>query len=537
MDPVDDPPEELHPARRVPVHQQLRPGVRLGQLRGRARQGAGDWSATTTFRAAAGAGAQARASTSASASRPGSRSAASARARQRRRATGGLALVESAQVRVHPTGSAQVFVGTHAHGQGHETTFAQIAADTLGRAVRHRSRFATATPPRARRSATARTAAAAWRSAAWPCARPAKKIVDKAHEDRRAHLLEASPDDIVFDQGRFHVKGNPGKRQDDGRGRLRVLRRAACPRASTTASRPIAYFDPPNFVWPFGAHICVVEVDPETGGVDLQKYVAVDDCGNVINPMIVEGQLHGGIAQGIAQALFEEVVYDPETGQLMTGSLIDYLVPTANEIPDADARPHGHARPDQRARRQGHRRGGHDRRPAPRSSTPSSMRSSHWASPTSTCRPARIGCGSRFSDAQPGRSARMIPAAFDYQRASSVDEAVAAAGAGRRDAKVLAGGHSLIPLMRLRLAQPSDAGRHQRPRARARLHSPRQRHAAHRRAHAPLPDRRLSGRQAVAAAAGRGGGRSRRRRRCAAWAPSAACWRTPIRRATTARWR
>ena len=86
-------------------------------------------------------------------------------------------------------------------------------------------------------------------------------------------------------------------------------------------------------MWPFGAHICVVEVDPATGDVDLQKYVAVDDCGNVINPLIVEGQLHGGIAQGIAQALYEEVAYDPETGQLMTGSLIDYLVPTANEIP------------------------------------------------------------------------------------------------------------------------------------------------------------------------------------------------------------
>jgi carbon-monoxide dehydrogenase large subunit len=86
-------------------------------------------------------------------------------------------------------------------------------------------------------------------------------------------------------------------------------------------------------VWPFGAHVCVVEVDPSTGSVDLQKYVAVDDCGNIINPMVVEGQLYGGIAQGIAQALFEEVVYDPENGQLMTGTLVDYLVPTANEIP------------------------------------------------------------------------------------------------------------------------------------------------------------------------------------------------------------
>jgi carbon-monoxide dehydrogenase large subunit len=95
----------------------------------------------------------------------------------------------------------------------------------------------------------------------------------------------------------------------------------------------VAYFDPPNLVWPFGAHICVVEVDPETGAVEIQKYVAVDDCGNIINPTIVEGQIHGGVTQGIAQALFEEVVYDEESGQLKTGTLLDYSVPTANEIP------------------------------------------------------------------------------------------------------------------------------------------------------------------------------------------------------------
>src|SRR6202040_62967 len=95
----------------------------------------------------------------------------------------------------------------------------------------------------------------------------------------------------------------------------------------------IPYFPPPNFVWPFGCHVCVVEVDAETGGVDLQRYIAVDDCGNVINPMIVEGQLHGGIAQGIAQALFEEVAYDEESGQLLTGTMLDYLVPTMAEMP------------------------------------------------------------------------------------------------------------------------------------------------------------------------------------------------------------
>jgi carbon-monoxide dehydrogenase large subunit len=94
----------------------------------------------------------------------------------------------------------------------------------------------------------------------------------------------------------------------------------------------VAYFDPPNFVWPFGAHVCLVEVDPETGAVKMLKYVAVDDCGNVINPMIVEGQIHGGVAQGIAQALFEEVVY-ADDGTLKTGTLLDYGMPTANEMP------------------------------------------------------------------------------------------------------------------------------------------------------------------------------------------------------------
>src|SRR5438874_2202556 len=108
---------------------------------------------------------------------------------------------------------------------------------------------------------------------------------------------------------------------------------ASLPVGTDHGLEAISYFDPPNFVWPFGAHICLVEVDPATGSVEIQKYVAVDDCGNVINPLVVEGQLHGGIAQGIAQALYEEVAYDPETGQLLTGTLVDYLVPTANEIP------------------------------------------------------------------------------------------------------------------------------------------------------------------------------------------------------------
>ncbi len=245
-------------------------------------------------------------------------------------ATGGLALVESAQIRVHPTGTAQVYVGTHAHGQGHETTFAQIAADTLGLPydqieIRHGD---TAEGPAFGYGTYGSRSLAVGGMAVHTSA---KTIVEKATKIA-AHLLEASPDDIVFDQGRFHVKGNPGNAKTMGEVAFAAYG-ANLPAGVDHGLEATSYFDPPNFVWPFGAHICVVELDPVTGSVEIQKYVAVDDCGNIINPLVVEGQLHGGIAQGIAQALFEEVVYDPDTGQLMTGSLIDYLVPTINEIP------------------------------------------------------------------------------------------------------------------------------------------------------------------------------------------------------------
>jgi aerobic carbon-monoxide dehydrogenase large subunit len=245
-------------------------------------------------------------------------------------ATGGLALIESAQVRVHPTGTAQIVVGTHAHGQGHDTTFAQIAADTLGLPyesieIRHGD--------------TAEGAAFGYgtygsRSLAvggMAVRVSSQQIVAKAHKIA-SHLLEASPDDVVFDQGRFHVKGNPGSAKSMGEVAFAAYG-ANLPAGVDHGLEATAYFDPPNFVWPFGAHICIVEVDPATGSVEIQKYVAVDDCGTIINPLVVDGQLHGGIAQGIAQALYEEVAYDPDTGQLMTGTLADYLVPTANEIP------------------------------------------------------------------------------------------------------------------------------------------------------------------------------------------------------------
>jgi carbon-monoxide dehydrogenase large subunit len=245
-------------------------------------------------------------------------------------ATGGIALVESAQIRVHPTGSAQIIIGVHAHGQGHETTFAQIAADTLGLPydkieIRHGDTA---------EGAGFGMGTAGSRSLAvggMAVRVGAQQIVAKAQKIA-AHLLEASADDVVFDQGRFHVKGNPGNARTMAEVALAAFG-GSLPAGVDHGLEATSYFDPPNFVWPFGTHICLVEVDPRTGDVELLKYVAVDDCGTVINPLIVEGQLHGGIAQGIAQALYEEVAYDPETGQLLTGTLADYLVPTANEIP------------------------------------------------------------------------------------------------------------------------------------------------------------------------------------------------------------
>jgi carbon-monoxide dehydrogenase large subunit len=246
-------------------------------------------------------------------------------------ATGGLALVESAQVRVFPTGSVTVYVGTHSHGQGHDTTFPQIVADTLGIPydmieLRHGD---TAEGPAFGYGTYGSRSLAVGGMAVH---KASKKIVEKARK-LAAHIFEAAEEDVVFDQGQFYVKGSPDKRK--GMGEIAFASfGAGLPEGMEHGLEAVAYYDPSNFVWPFGTHIAVVEVDPETGAVDLKRYIAVDDCGNIINPMIVDGQLHGGIAQGIAQALFEEVVYDEESGQLKTGSLADYLVPTANEFPN-----------------------------------------------------------------------------------------------------------------------------------------------------------------------------------------------------------
>ena len=243
----------------------------------------------------------------------------------------GVALVESSQVRIHPTGGVSVYVGTHSHGQSHDTTFAQIVADTLGvpyESVELRHGDTAEGPAMGYGTYGSRSLAVGGMSILKSC----HKVVDKGKK-LAAHILEAAEEDIVFDQGRFSVKGSPDKSKAIGEIAFASYG-AGLPEGMEQGLEAVSYFDPPNFTWPFGAHICVVEVDATTGAVDMRKYIAVDDCGNVINPMIVDGQIHGGIVQGIAQALFEEVVYDDDSGQLRTGTLTDYLVPTANEMPE-----------------------------------------------------------------------------------------------------------------------------------------------------------------------------------------------------------
>lgn len=244
-------------------------------------------------------------------------------------ATGGVVLSESAQVKIHPAGGVSIYVGTHNHGQGNDTTHAQIAADALGvpmESIDIRHGDTNEGPGFGYGTYGSRSLAVGGIAILRSCG----KVIDKGKKVA-AHLLEAAEEDIVFDQGKFHVKGAPDKSK--ALGEVAFAAYGQLPAGMEQGLEAVAYFEPPNFVWPFGTHICVVEVDPETGAVDMQKYVAVDDCGNVINPTIVAGQLHGGIAQGIAQALFEEMVYDDESGQLKSATFIDYPMLTANEMP------------------------------------------------------------------------------------------------------------------------------------------------------------------------------------------------------------
>jgi len=236
---------------------------------------------------------------------------------------------ESATVRVHASGSATLYTGTSPHGQGHETGFAQIVADRLGIdpsqiEVIHGD---TQTGPFGLDTYGSRSLAVGGEAAA----RAAIKVADKA-KAIVAHQLEADPDDIELRDGKFIVRGSPEK----GMALAEVAGAAYVPENLPEGMEPgldeQSFYDPENFVFPFGAHACVVDVDAETGKVEIVRYVAVDDCGPAINPMLIDGQVHGGITHGLGQALYEQVVYDAD-GQLVTGTFVDYALATAAEMP------------------------------------------------------------------------------------------------------------------------------------------------------------------------------------------------------------
>jgi len=241
----------------------------------------------------------------------------------------GGGLWESSIVRFHPSGKVNVMVGISPHGQGEETTFAQIVANELGVGVDdvEITHGDTAKTPMGWGTYGSRGTAVG--SGALMGA--ISKIKDKA-KTLTAHLLEASPDDIEYADGKFFVKGSPDKFKTIQDVALMANVAWNMPKGMEPGLEASSFFDPPNFVYPFGAHIAVVEVDAETGEIALKRYIAVDDCGKVINPMIVEGQIHGGIAQGVGQALWEGAVYDDD-GQLLSGSMMDYAVPKAAFFP------------------------------------------------------------------------------------------------------------------------------------------------------------------------------------------------------------
>jgi carbon-monoxide dehydrogenase large subunit len=241
-------------------------------------------------------------------------------------------LWESAIVRFHPSGKVNVFIGASPHGQGEETTFAQIVADELGVDVNDVKvvHGDTDTTPMGWGTYGSRTTAVGGAA----LATAVKKIKDKA-KALTAHLLEASPEDIDYQEGRFFVKGTPARAKTIQEIALMANVAWNLPQGMEAGLEATSFYDPPNFVYPFGTHIAVVEIDAETGQVALKRYVAVDDCGPQINPMIVEGQVHGGVVQGVGQALWEGAVYD-ESGQLLTGSLADYAIPRADMLPEIE---------------------------------------------------------------------------------------------------------------------------------------------------------------------------------------------------------
>lgn len=236
---------------------------------------------------------------------------------------------DAAQIRIAPTGKVVVAAGTSPHGQGHATTFAQIASDDLGIPVDDIEVIFgdTELSPLGMDTYGSRSLAVGGVAVH----RAAMKIVEKARKIA-AHELEVSEDDLDYDAGTFTVKGAPDKAKTVAEVAFSAWTAHNLPDGLEPNLGATAAYDPENFVFPYGAHICAVEVDTETGRVEVIKYVAVDDVGRIINPQIVDGQVMGGVIQGIAEALFEEAVYD-DNGNLLTGTLTNYEVPAASDLP------------------------------------------------------------------------------------------------------------------------------------------------------------------------------------------------------------
>lgn len=239
----------------------------------------------------------------------------------------GIKMFDSCEIRVHPTGKAIARLGTKSQGQGHETTYAQIIAQELGIPAEHIQieEGDTDTAPYGLGTYASRSTPTAGAAAAVA----ARKLRDKARKIA-AYLLEVSEEDLEWDVNKFYVKGAPEKAKT-----IQEIVFASYtnhPLGMEAGFEATHYYDPPNLTFPFGSYICVVDIDKETGEIKIRRFVAVDDCGNIINPMIVEGQIHGGLTQGLAPAMFEELIYD-EDGNMLNGSLMDYLVPTAVESP------------------------------------------------------------------------------------------------------------------------------------------------------------------------------------------------------------
>jgi carbon-monoxide dehydrogenase large subunit len=233
---------------------------------------------------------------------------------------------DAATIRFLPTGTVQVLIGTSPHGQSHETTVAQIVADQLGVGydeieVLHGD---TAVAPLGMDTYGSRSLTVGGIAVY----HAAERILEKARKIA-AHQLEVDENALSYDGGTFSANGSSLTTKEIA---LQAWTAHNLPDGVEPGLEATYVFDPENFSWPAGTHIAVVEVDTETGNVDLVRYIAVDDVGKVINPNIVAGQIHGGVTQGVAQALFEEAVFD-EDGNLVTGSMVNYLVPSAAEVP------------------------------------------------------------------------------------------------------------------------------------------------------------------------------------------------------------